>query len=177
MTTGAGLRGIAPPFCADTATAPPQSGHVRGRCRVLVDLRRTRAARLPPIGCAGSPAGTPAAPVRPVLGEGMLAGVRPGARAANCFSRWSIAASGGRSHAAGSLRRRRRVLLLQARAVALAPRPLRGSGSSSGGCGFKLLAALPGGRRALVGHHELCHIVKHSTSTKSHLPAARARPR
>ena len=43
----------------------------RGRCRVvLVDLRGTGAAGLPPIGRAGSPAGSPAAPLRPLLGEG-----------------------------------------------------------------------------------------------------------
>ena len=43
------------------------------RCRrrvVLVDLRRARTARLPPVGRAGPPAGTPAVPLGSVLGEG-----------------------------------------------------------------------------------------------------------
>ena len=37
---------------------------------MLVDLRRPRTARLPPVGRAGPPAGTPAAPLGSVLGEG-----------------------------------------------------------------------------------------------------------
>ena len=44
----------------------------------LVDLRRGAAAAPPAIGCAGSPAGTPAAPLPPVLSEGGgLAATRP----------------------------------------------------------------------------------------------------
>ena len=120
---------------------------------MLVDLRRTRAARLPPIGCAGSPAGTPAAPVRPVLGEGSRLPASGPARGRQLLLEvvdlllQAVVLTPQPLVAASQAL----VLLLQARAVALAPRPLAAR-LFFRRVWLPLLAALPGGRRALVGH-------------------------
>ena len=111
----------------------------RGRCHVvLVDLRRTPAARLPPIGRAGSPASTPAAPLRPVLGEGsrlpasgpaggsqlLLEVVDRPLQAVVLTPQALVAAS------------QARVFVLQARAIALAPRPAPGAALLPAGVAF-----------------------------------------
>ena len=101
----------------------------RGRCRcrvALVDLRGARAARLPPVGRAGPPAGTPAAPLGSVLGEGgrlpesgsprgrqLLLEVVDLPLQAVVLTPQSLVAA-----------LQAFVLVSQARAVALAPRPL-----------------------------------------------------
>ena len=129
----------------------------RGRCRILlVDLRRTRAARLPPIGRAGPPAGTPAAPLWPVLGEGSRLPTSGPARGGQLLLevvdrplQVVVLTPQPVVAAAQAL-----VLVFQARAIALAPRPLRVRPFFRQ-VSLSLLAAIPGGTRALIGTHEL----------------------
>ena len=106
-----------------------------------------------------------------------LAGVRPGARPPTASRGGRSAASGGRSHAAGRSLRRRRRSFSCCRPVPSRSRRVRSRrGSSSGGCGFRSWPPFPAEDARSSGTHELCHIVKHSTSTKSHLPAQERDP-
>ncbi len=94
-------------------TAAVRTRRREGRPVGLVDLRRGSAAAPPAIGCAGSPAGTPAAPLRLVLGEaGGLAATLPARSRQLLFQVLNLALQ-------------TIILALQTLAVAFAPRQLR----------------------------------------------------
>ena len=120
---------------------------------MVVDLRRTWAARLPPIGRAGSPAGTPAAPLRPVLGEGSRLPASGPARGGQLLLEvvdlplQAVVLTPPALVAASQAL----VLVFHARAIALAPRPLRVRPFFRQ-VSLSLLAGIPAGTPALVGH-------------------------
>ena len=118
-----------------------------------------------PIGRPGSPAGSPAAPVRPLLGEGSrLPASGPVHRRQLLLEVVVFFASGGRSHAAGA-----RCGVAGACSPVTGPCHRYRAASAPGAALLPARVAFVPGRHFPLeqarssGTHELCHIVKNST--------------